>query len=402
MNEDFNILIGDAKKKLRQFPDNCFDSCVMDGPYGLRFMGKTWDTFDINKKGAQRDSYPVGEKRLQKGRNTAGFGLSIEAGKYNQSLEANRNFQNWFCELATEIFRVLKPGAFFLSFGGTRTYHRMICGIEDAGFEIRDCMQWVFGSGFPKSHNLEDDWEGFGTALKPAWEPICMARKPLEKGLTVSQNVKKWGTGVLNINACRVDGEGGRWPANLIHDGSDEVLALFPAAKGQQAKVRGTEPTKNGFSGDVTFGGQIARVASAEPRVDTSASASRFFYCAKTSKADRNEGLELFLKELTSDGREKPIDNPFQRGQTLRKNSHPTVKPTKLMRYLVVLVTPPGGEVLDPCCGSGSTGKAAILDGYRFTGIDQEQKWVDTSIARCTHATKVRQKLLRAGKQLSL
>lgn len=434
MKKPYQILLGDSKLRLKEFPDNHFDSIVMDGPYGFRFMGQAWDTFDIEKNGKARDSYPVGKKRKEKGRNTTGFGLSIEAGKYNQSLIANRNFQEWFRTLGVEMIRVLKPGGYLLSFGGPRTFHRMISGLEDAGFEIRDCLGWVFGSGFPKSHNLEDEWEGFGTALKPAWEPICMARKPLEKGLTVAQNVKKWGTGALNIDACKIPGEpwrygnqpklngaryepgqltpmernadnltggqDGRWPANLLHDGHEDVVALFPESKGQLADVNGNEPSSTGDENTVAFG-KFNRIAS-NPKRNDEGSAARFFYCAKTSKADRNEGLDRFIQSTTTDGRAKPIDNPFQRGKTERKNTHPTVKPTKLMRYLSKLVTPPGGQVLDPCCGSGSTGKGAILEGFTFTGIDMEQQWVEIADARCAHAAKVRNKLIRAGVQLSL
>lgn len=190
MLNPWELICGDAREKLRLFPDNHFHSCVMDGPYGFRFMGAVWDTFDIEKKGTKRDSYSVGERRLAAGRTTTGFGNSIEAGKYNQSLEANRNFQLWFTELAIEIIRVLRPGGYLLSFGGPRTAHRMISGIEDAGFEIRDVMSWLFASGFPKSHNLREN--GVGTALKPAYEPICMARKPLDG--TVEETFKKWGT----------------------------------------------------------------------------------------------------------------------------------------------------------------------------------------------------------------
>jgi site-specific DNA-methyltransferase (adenine-specific) len=427
----YNVLCGDAFIKLKEFQDNYFDSCILDGPYGLRFMGKTWDTFDIKSKGEQRDSYAVGEKRLAKGRTTTGFGNSIEAGKYDQSREANLNFQRWFEQLAREIIRVLKPGAYFLSFGGTRTYHRMICGIEDAGFEIRDCIMWTFGSGFPKSYNLTDD---LGTALKPAWEPICMARKPLDG--TIEQNFKKYGTGVLNIGATRIPGEpwtfgtqtdikggnygtnrpsngnilaknvtggeDGRWPANLIHDGSDEVIQEFPDAPGQMADVRGTEPSM--ANSGTTSMGKMNRVGSRPKRADSNKSGARFFYCAKTSHSDRNEGLESWQKKTLnwSSGTQNP--GSFQSPNTDRthQNNHPTVKPTKLMRYLAVLITPPAGKIIDPCCGSGSTGKGGIIEGFDVTLIDQEQQWVDVAIARCAHATKVRLKLERTGKQLSL
>lgn len=255
---------------------------------------------------------------------------------------------------------------------------------------------------------------GLGTALKPAHEPIVVARKPLIG--TVAENVQRHGTGALNIDGCRVpiaagddifaknphthggfghanaavygDGKGsdyrpasGRWPANLIHDGSEEVLAAFPEAPGQQAAVTGNEPTASGFSGAVKFGGMIGRVESRPPRQETDRSAARFFYCAKASRKDRNEGL-------TDPGPQ------FTRGTTLRKvertetsgNTHPTVKPTALMRYLCRLVTTPGGTILDPFTGSGSTGKAALLEGFRFVGIEREPDYFEIAKARIGHA----------------
>jgi site-specific DNA-methyltransferase (adenine-specific) len=292
-----------------------------------------------------------------------------------------------------EALRVAKPGAHLLAFGGTRTFHRLTCAIEDAGWEIRDCLGWIYGSGFPKSKKaglamaaflgepIPDDpvaREGaagrFGTALKPAWEPIILARKPLES--TVAENVQKWGTGALNIDGCRVEGakgvpaslsdagslgwrtggdmsrkseQNGRWPANLIHDGSEEVVGMFPQSNGQQGEVKGTEPSQAG----VNCYGKYARGGSAaKPRSD-SGSAARFFYCAKASKEDRGEG-----------------------------NKHPTVKPTDLMRYLCRLVTPLGGTVLDPVMGSGSTGKAAVLEGFSFIGIDNVPEYVEMARRR--------------------
>jgi site-specific DNA-methyltransferase (adenine-specific) len=252
----------------------------------------------------------------------------------------------------------------------------MACAIEDAGWDIRDTLMWVYGSGFPKSKNIAD---GFGTALKPAWEPIIMARKPLDG--TVQANWDKHGTGVLNIDGCRIGTEGarnngraagtngiyghigstepvdygkGRWPANIIHDGSDEVLAAFPNAAGQMADAsenadahktqnvygamrrgRGSEP-----SADSDNNGAVGFAMKPGARRLDSGSAARFFYCAKASRKDRNAGMD---------------------GEPA--NHHPTVKPTELMRWLVRLVTPPGGTVLDPFAGSGSTGRAAAIEG---------------------------------------
>jgi len=367
-------------------------------------------------------------------------------------------------EMWAEALRVLKPGGHMLAFSGTRTYHRMVCAIEDAGFEVRDQMAWVYGSGFPKSldvskaidkaagaertermkpkaghenfvgrdnlKGLRDggtvgsaeggyarpwmndpekvenshwdfapatdaarQWQGWGTALKPAWEPICVARKPLIG--TVSENVLTHGTGAMNIDGCRVgtdvvsthsrgsngafpkrpgetsaeesgrkqdQREGldhservGRWPANIIHDGSDEVLAAFPQAPGQMADVSTTAPSPKTSN---VYGNMRREGEPGMRRLDTG-SAARFYYCAKASKSDRGDG-----------------------------NVHPTVKPTDLMRYLCRLVTPPGGVVLDPFMGSGSTGKAAILEGFQFIGIDMTPEYVAIAEARCLGALK--------------
>jgi len=361
---EFQILCGDCREVMKTMPANSVDVIVTDPPYGLGFMGKDWDH----------------------GVPGAAF---------------------W-----SEMLRVLKPGGHLLAFGGSRTYHRMACAIEDAGWEIRDCIMWLYGSGFPKSHNLSGDHQGWGTALKPAHEPICVARKPFAS--TVAANVMAHGTGALNIDACRVgyendspnaatnplfrktagyangnhadaksnsfalkDGSGernpsaaGRWPANVIHDGSQEVLAAFPQAAGQLAPVAGSSaPSEktNGIYGRMRREGE-ASVDSANNcavgfkmkpgmrRLDAG-SAARFFYCAKASKSDREDG-----------------------------NIHPTVKPTALMRYLCRLVTPVGGVVLDPFAGSGSTGKAAVLEGFQFIGIEREPEYVDIARARISAA----------------
>ena len=450
-------------------------------------------------------------------------------------------------EIWAAALRVAKPGAHLLAFGGTRTFHRLAVAIEDAGWEIRDTVMWVYGSGFPKSHdvgkgidkrggsivgfeqfrdavkdamkrngvsryalteslgnhmlshyltagsqpaipNLRDyyiirdtvglggefdemfnneaeraavttrkaadlfeaerevankhitdmgglggerlglkggnitapstaaarQWDGWGTALKPAWEPIIVARKPLEG--TVAANVLAHGTGALNIDGCRVDlvgiqkhwenyepsgkigfggAEGertggayndkGRWPANVIHDGSDEVLAGFPVNAGAFAPVRrGHSGKSNGIYGDFAQKGDDG----ASYRGDTG-SAARFFYCAKASKADRDEGCEgMQAKQYSHDGRETPIENAYQRNDSKSRNHHPTVKPTALMRYLCKLVTPPAGTVLDPFMGSGSTGKAARMDGFGFIGIEQDADYIAIARARIAHAVQ--------------
>ena len=388
---------------------NSVDSVVTDPPYELGFMNKKWDSTGVA-----------------------------------------------FCKKTwAEVLRVLKPGGHLLSFSGSRTYHRMACAIEDAGFEIRDQILWVYGSGFPKSLNIgkavdnllgnerevigidkdadrfkkykEQDGcnrnifndeitkgnskhEGWGTALKPAHEPICMARKPLAEN-TVAENVMAWGTGGINIDGCRVGddlmkwqprGESvnyakttfedrtgekkiGRFPANFIHDGSEEVLGIFPDTNPSKAGIRkpNRKQSTNAF-GD--FNAQSELIAGHE---DNGGSASRFFYCAKASKNDRDEGLDGFEdKEIHrfGQGLGEGIDPD---APAINKNNHPTVKPNDLMRYLCRLVTPTGGIILDPFMGSGSTGKAAALEGFDFIGIDLDENYCKISEGRINEAIKV-------------
>lgn len=303
----FELHLGDCLEVLKTMPDNSVDAVVCDPPYGLSFMGRKWD-------------YDVPEVAV------------------------------W-----AECLRVLKPGGHLLAFAGTRTQHRMAVRIEDAGFEIRDMIAWVYGSGFPKHQS----------ALKPALEPITMARKPAKVAT------------LLNIDACRVESERptgwsgggsklyegglsrergearpveGRYPANLIHDGSGEVLANFPDS--------------NGVGG----------------------SAARFFYCAKANRRDRNEGCEARPQRVggmvsnTSGQHITRRDEGYE--PKPQGNHHPTVKPTDLMAYLCRLVTPPGGVVLDPFMGSGSTGKAAMREGFRFIGIEREAEYLEIARAR--------------------
>lgn len=364
------LIQGDCLEALRAMPDASVDSVVTDPPYGLSFMGKKWD-YDVPSQ-----------------------------------------------EIWAECLRVLKPGGHLLAFAGTRTQHRMAVRIEDAGFEIRDTIAWVYGSGFPKSHNLDGAWQGWGTALKPALEPITVARKPLIG--TVAANVEAHGVGALNIDGCRVAGgeqpkacrapgwdsvnkanasagyrpgeyqQGcaeyspsslGRWPANLIHDGSDEVVESFPTNAGAAAPVkRGFDGKSNGIYGDFAQKGDDGKTF----RGDTG-SAARFFYCAKASKADRDEGCEMFSEVRRTDGRKTEHHVPSLR-TTARKNHHPTVKPTALMRYLCRLVTPAGGTVLDPFMGSGSAGKAAALEGFDFIGIEREAEYMEIAKARIAAA----------------
>ena len=356
---------------ISRLPDESIDSIVTDPPYELGFMGKAWDS--------------------------TGIAYSIE--------------------LWRQCLRVLKPGGHMLAFSGSRTYHRMAVAIEDAGFDIRDQIMWVYGSGFPKSLNIGkqagcEAWEGWGTALKPAHEPIVLARKPISG--TIANNVLLHGTGALNIESSRVpfeedvtfrpqrqtmaEGqinfgaglvgkeipmykEGGRWPANFVHDGSDEVLELFPDAKGGTWNTtNGARPfNNNGEPTDYTSNGSDKSIGSA----------ARFFYCAKASTAERNEGLEDFLPKresdrVTDDG--VGGDNPRNRSNKAKPNHHPTVKPIALMRHLVKLVTPPNGTVLDPFLGSGTTAVAATLDGFDWIGCEMNPEYAEIINARVKNA----------------
>ena len=351
---------------MKEMPDNSVDSIVTDPPYELGFMGKSWDS--------------------------TGIAFNVEV---------------W-----QEALRVLKPGGHLLAFSGSRTYHRMAVAIEDAGFQIRDQIMWIYGSGFPKSLNLKDEWQGWGTALKPAHEPLVLARKPLIG--TVADNVLAYGTGGLNIDGSRVGIDGGtardgkanepndsgwenmrghgvaqlnagRWPANVIHDGSEEVVELFPITAPAKSGFRNLNGKKsiNAF-GD--FNGQPDSIGGHD---DNGGSAARFFYCAKANKKDRNEGLDDFDAIRVHDGRKAGNpggSNPRNRTNDAKVNHHPTVKPTDLMRYLCRLITPPNGVVLDPFMGSGSTGRGAILEGFDFIGIEQDADYIKIAQARIEFA----------------
>jgi DNA modification methylase len=390
----YQLFIGNNLEILPTLPDNSIDSIVTDPPYELGFMGKKWDS--------------------------SGIAYSVE--------------------LWQQCLRVLKPGGHLLAFSGSRTYHRMVVAIEDAGFEVRDMISWISNKTFPKSLNIgkaidkaagaerevvgvnqnvvreskvlggsdfggftqanaditapatdeAKQWEGWGTGLKPTVEPIVMARKPVEG--TVANNVLKYGTGGLNIDGSRVgyasdydkkhqedirkgsgtffggNGESkseqvsmqGRWPANII---LDEQAADLVDEQSGESKSPKTYTRKSGtLEGERVAYANIGEVAGTESQnYGDSGGASRFFYVAKASKRDRNEGLEL-------------------------ANNHPTVKPTALMEYLVKLVTPPNGTVLDPFTGSGSTGKAAILQGFNFIGIEMTEEYVPIIEGRLKHA----------------
>lgn len=510
--DGYTLYQGNMLDMLEVIKPNTIDSIVTDPPYELNFMNKGWDN----------------------------AGVSFQVDTWNK------------------CFDVLKPGGYLLAFGGTRTYHRIACAIEDAGFEIRDCIMWLYGSGFPKSmdiskqidkrngRNLEiykeigsyikenrlkcnislselnkefgyvagcnwwesqndnnvrlpnlqdylklkkilnlDDrydaiiereeakgeiigkrirgnagfsndqvprpwkekiggyyditapatnlakkWEGWGTCLKPAYEPIIVARKPFKGSLV--DNVIENGVGGLNIDECRVVNEhfeikngdydnnpnqscfgnvkrtpkeyDGRFPANVIltYDETDfdEVCGSMPYTKSNGGKTSMPDLRDVGKKSKESIGidklsfGQVENAKRKESDYiapSDSGSAARYFYCAKASKKDRDEGLDEFEKYTTTDGRNKPIDNPFLRGETERKNTHPTVKPTELMQYLVRLVTPKGGTILDPFMGSGSTGKSVMYENkernadYKFIGIELTEEYLPIAEARINY-----------------
>lgn len=391
--QEYDIVQGDCLNVLRGWRDECIDAITTDPPYGLSFMGRGWD-------------------------------YAVPGPEY------------W-----REVLRIAKPGAHLQAMGGTRTFHRLACAIEDAGWEIRDTLMWMYGQGFPKSRDMSkaidnelgaerevvgtnrrgsveksaagfnggyknpnplttpateaaQRWNGWGTALKPAWEPIILARKPLVG--TVASNVLEYGTGGINVDGCRIEagarplrlpdrgpgnqtyGEGlhgsyaagdtaqGRWPANVCLD--EEAAAMLDEQTGVLTSGRA-----GAYIGDVeespALGNKRAMIRP-ETIVGDSGGASRFFYVAKTPKRERNAGVVERIDPLTG----KPY-----------KNRHPTVKPLSLMRWLVRMITPPGGIVLDPFCGSGSTGCAAVLEGFSFVGIDLEEEHCEVSRERVAY-----------------
>ena len=428
--------LGDCLEVLKTIPDNSVDSIVTDPPYGLGFMGKEWDTFDKSQFGIKGQE---GENDLKVKKNFNTLPRYKTDGLYQ--------FVN---DWATECLRVLKPGGYLLSFSGSRTYHKICMGIEDAGFEIRDQIMWVYGSGFPKSHNIgkavdklqgndrevvgevkdgfnnwanftdrdwkpennvytkgTSEWEGWGTALKPAHEPIVMARKPLSEK-TVAENVLRWGTGGLNIDESRIGTDDvlgreqkssheyamlqggyndgywdntkglGRWPANIIFDEeAGQILDQQSGISKSPSKVK---------SGGKTFHGQDYDIRGEDKEgYNDKGGASRFFYCPKASKKDRDEGLDGFkgykkYEDTCSDNHS--FSHMVKNKDSISKNHHPTVKPTDLMLYLIKLVTPKNGVVMDCFLGSGSTGKAAVRGGFDFIGIEKEEEYIKIAEAR--------------------
>ena len=428
MNENtgkklYGALNADCLDAMKRMPDNSIDAIVTDPPYGINFMNKKWDS-----PGGMVGQMATGKEK----RGGFAYGGSHSRGYKDCDLS---QFQEYMTPLFQEMLRIAKPGAHLLAFGGTRTYHRLACAIEDAGWEIRDCVMWIYGQGFPKSMNVglaidkllgqesidtgvassnarpncgksntiyesgtvgksftikkaNNEWGGWGTCLKPAYEPVIMARKPLEG--TVAKNVLKWGVGGLNIDECRVPYESdddkasakpqgkatskvgalaggvendrdrtgfevketnGRFPANVIHDGSEEVVELFPESNGGAFPAKSNVPTGKHYEGG------WGKVDNGTRKEMDSGTAARFFYCAKASKSEKG-----------------------------KDNIHPTVKPIELMKYLVKLVAPKGSLVLDPFMGSGSTGVAAIEIGRRFIGIEKEPEYFKIAENRLANA----------------
>lgn len=427
----YKIINGDSLKVLDTLEPNSIDSIITDPPYELGFMGKSWDKSGI--------AYNV--------------------------------------ELWEKALRVLKPGGYLLAFGGTRTFHRIACAIEDAGFEIRDTIMWLYGSGFPKSMNIglaidkkngvesevigkgrcgknrlmgglrnethdtsfeikqaQNEWQGWGTALKPSYEPVIVARKPIEG--TVAKNCLKYGVGGINIDECRVKTDGekltrnlysnpswknssingqgsindvadklGRFPANTIltYDESDydEVCGGMPDTNGGSKIITNKEVNRKGLTSENPVfnpnncGFKTNIKNDSISSYGDNGSASRYFYNAKASKKDRDDGMLLFNEKKTTDGcirSNSETARIFGANSALRKNIHPTVKPSELMQYLVRLVTPKNGTVLDIFNGSGSTGKACMFENrernanYKYIGIELDPEYCKISEARIDYA----------------
>lgn len=404
-----SLLLGDLFDVLPTLGADSIDAGATDPPYGLGFMGKQWDTFKPGMVAQpQRYEEPiVSDNPNLRGRRRSPA-VSVSQIAYDRTLNGQREFQAWSERWGCEVLRVLKPGAHVVVCGAPRSYHRMAAGLEDAGFEIRDCLAWIFGQGFPKSLNFDDGW---GTGLKPAYEPILLARKPF-KG-SIEKNRAQHGTGAINVDGCRIDAQGetwerepgtvkpstsigtfqtearsvvqddlGRWPSNVL---LDEIAAKSMDEMSGELYTAGNKHTAQQNQGGVFGGGRIG----VESVYQDSGGASRFFYVAKPSRAERDQGCEHLEPKQRDDSRKEGNpggDNPRNRGLQRRGNHHPTVKPVELMRYLVRLVTPVGGTLLDPFAGSGTTGMACAFEGVNFIGIEREAEYVEIAerrIASC-------------------
>jgi DNA modification methylase len=365
------------------------DAVVTDPPYGIGFMGREWDTFKPGTGKVRRLMHPrereaakiVSENPNINGRHRSPA-LSPSQIDYDYSAAGLRAFQEWTEQWAREVIRVMKPGAYLLASCAPRSYHRMACGLEDGGFVIRDKFSWLFGSGFPKNYNLGD---GKGTALKPAHEPIALAWKPFKSSIKTCH--EQHGTGALNIEACRIDGavrefkagddvEFGRWPANVLLD--EDAAKLLDEQTGEL--VSGANPTRRGSDKfRDTYGEFKGQAECFAARGLDVGGASRFYYVAKPSREERDfgtDGLPARQRDESRKAGNPGGDNPRNRGLQPRGNFHPTVKPVELMRWLVRLVTPPNGVVLDPFMGSGTTGMACRYEHRQFIGIEREADYI--------------------------
>ena len=380
----FRIIQGDNRDTLKTLADNSVDAIVTDPPYGISFLGKDWDSFRNSK---------VTKNSTVK---------NLGSGMRMTTAEENLNFQIWCEEWAKECLRVLKPGGYILSFCAARMYHRMTVGLEDAGFEIRDQIMWIYSSGFPKSQDVgksidrtnkkkntaidSSNWQGWGTALKPAHEPIALARKPLHKSNSIARNCQQWGTGALNIDATRVPYEdqkdidtylnNKRGPMERGNDEDGENIRMFNGETGFKAVKREVTveedlPELGRFPSNVI--GEILQ-----------ADYQKYFYCPKVSRKERHIGFD----EIPYNGNSE-VGGMYGENQAITRNNvedkgnnHPTVKPIELMKYLIKLVTPPGGTVLDPFNGSGSTGCAAVELGFDYIGCELDPAYVKIAETR--------------------
>lgn len=473
------LILGDCFELMDAMAEHSVDAIVTDPPYGLEFMGKEWDRFRIDPRSARwaSQSGAAGDfgvsmhgavlpsytrRRTTSQCRTCGkrdafrnphecdeSGAADWATVYVDSVPVElRAFQNWCSEWGARAYRVLKPGGHLLAFGGPRTFHRLACGLEDVGFDIRDCLMWLYGSGFPKSldvskaidkalgaerepdehtapnylnkvygegiggvHTLSKGqpstpealkWGGWGTGLKPAWEPIVLARKPAEG--TIAANLLKWGTGGLNIDGCRIAGESesvlGRWPANILLDAAaaamldEQVGRLHGAGNLRLRRDLSPEQQYQAARPGWVFG----MPGSTLPSIvhDDGGAPSRFFYTGKASRSEREEGLQHHLEPQSREdvtGRQAGSAGGalaragITAGGEIR-NTHPTVKPVDLMRYLLRLVVPPGGVALDPFVGSGTTLVAAWEEGVDAIGHERLPEYHRIAAARLAEATR--------------
>lgn len=395
------LINGDTFNELPKMEANMFDSCLIDPPYGIGFLGKQWDNFSPEAIEQKTASHKNIDHKKQSARSS-----SMHAGQYDVSLTGARGYQDWCLNWAVEALRVIKPGGHLLSFCSTRMYHRLTIALEEAGFEIRDTISWNFGTGLPKSKDvaLQIDkslghsprghaiataskyspkgetlplgellppykaktkeakpWEGFGTGLKPAMELVCVARKPLSEK-TVAKNVLKWGTGGLNIDGCRIAAK------TFKEHGEKEG---FVSSEGIIEEHPGRWPA------NTIFDEEAGRILDCQ----SESLPSHFFYCPKPNDREKNAGLGDMPK-VKADLRE---ENESVQPQ---KNPHPTIKPVDLLRYLVRLITPHNGIVLDCFMGSGTCGIAAVLEGFRYVGIELERVYFDTAKKRIEHCRK--------------